>query len=250
MPIYGKPYIDISNYVDLESFDKLNPEICRSFVLAKSNNLSFRGNLILDKQDQQNVNLDEYNGMIKPLWYRYEEFLNLPDTDPIKVSSADFSENELALYLKYAMGAYDPYQVFPLFSHTFTDKVKTKEMSGICKYVPNLIKWIDNIEIFSYIDRAYFLLLEPGGISVEHFDSSENPEVPREFIHIRSSVDRPFYVREHTNSKKIYIDARVAYFNDQDWHGGEPDIKSGYTLRIDGVFTDEFRKILCTNESK
>jgi hypothetical protein len=56
---------------------------------------------------------------------------------------------------------------------------------------------------------------------------------------------------EHANSarrqlqkNKNYINANAAFWNDQDWHGGEVNREQEYGLRIDCVFTDEFRKKL------
>lgn len=240
--VFGKPYIDIISFLDMETFDTLHPEICKGFVLSKLNKLSYNGNLFLDKSDQENVNLDTYNGTIKPLWYQYEEYLKLPVDHPIKLTGSELSEVEFPLYLKYVLGAYDPYQVFLLFTH---DQSGLRNLLPTCKLFPNVIQWIDNNNnIFSHISKAYFLLLEADGISIEHCDPKEYPHTIREFIHIRSDIDRSFYVKDTKDSQKIYIDTRACYFNDQDWHGGGSIRKPSYTLRIDGTFTQEFKKKL------
>jgi hypothetical protein len=238
---YSKPFVDLSPHIDLEGFDKLHPEICKGFVLSKTRNLSYRGNLFLDKTDQDQVNLDIYNGTIKPVWYRYEEYLKLSDTDPIKIIGSTLNDSELGLYLKYVLDAYDPYQVFPLFT---TNESKGRELSTMAELFPNVIRWIDKISVFSHVSNAHFLLLEADGVSIEHCDPKADPNILREFVHIRSGLDRPFYVKNSKESKKTYIDARACYFNDQDWHGGDGVRKSSYTLRIDGTFTNDFRKIL------
>jgi hypothetical protein len=240
------PYVGLTSYVDIQALDDLYPEICRGFVLSKTKNLSYRGNLSLDENDQNHVNLEAYNGVIKPVWYRYEEFLKLPDNHPIKVSARDLDETQLALFLKYAMGAYDAYQVFPLFSH---HEFGTRELSPMADLFENAIKWIDNTNIFAHISKAYFLLIESGGITIEHSDPKyPNPDVLREFIHIRSNLDRPFYVKESKESEKIYVNERACVFNDQKLHGGEPTMTTCYSLRIDGTYTDAFRQIVYKNE--
>jgi|TARA_B100001094_G_scaffold47310_1_gene42524 hypothetical protein len=236
--ILGHPYLDLYSYVDLTSFDKLHSEICRAFVLGK--NFAGNGNLQLEKYDQENVNLDAYNGDISPVWLMYEKYLKLSNDDPIKVAGEGLNEEQLILYIKYAFGAYNPWHVYNVF-----DKIDEKRvLSPIHHLFPNLITWIDNLDIFSNVTRAYFLLIEQDGISVEHCDPSPHPDIPREFIHIKSCDSRPFYVREYKNSEKIYMNSRVTYFNDQDWHGGEASKKTTYSLRIDGIFTETFRKQL------
>ena len=99
-------------------------------------------------------------------------------------------------------------------------------------------------KVFSHIGRATFFVQEAGGISFEHKDPSvdpEYPDVPSEFIHLSPSVDRPFYVRDFETEEKTYIRTRAGYWNDQDYHGGDPVMKPTYSLRIDGRFTDEFK---------
>lgn len=236
--IFGQPYLDLSQYVNLQEFDKLHPEICRAFVLGK--NHAGQGNLQLDKSDQENVNLDTYCGEVNPVWLMYEQYLKLPDNDPIKLAGKDLDEEQLILYIKYAFGAYNPWQVYTVFYEEHDLRVR----SPIYEMFPGLVKWINELPIFSKITRAYFLLIEQDGISIEHCDPSEHPDIPREFIHIKSCDSRPFYVRETKDSEKIYMDTRVSYFNDQDWHGGEGSKKTTYSLRIDGSFTEEFRKKL------
>ena len=65
-----------------------------------------------------------------------------------------------------------------------------------------------------------------------------------EFIHIRPNTKKPFYLWDPEEQNKVYINAKAAWWNDQDWHGGDPIKEQNYALRIDGKFTEEFRKLL------
>jgi hypothetical protein len=65
-----------------------------------------------------------------------------------------------------------------------------------------------------------------------------------EFIHIRPNTTKAFYLWDPTTKNKTYLNTRAAWWNDQDWHGGERIMEQSYGLRIDGKFTDEFRKKL------
>jgi hypothetical protein len=40
------------------------------------------------------------------------------------------------------------------------------------------------------------------------------------------------------------LNTRAAWWNDVDWHGGERIMEQSYGLRIDGKFTQDFRKQL------
>jgi hypothetical protein len=56
------------------------------------------------------------------------------------------------------------------------------------------------------------------------------------------------YVRDSLTLEKYYVNSRVAYWNDQDRHGGDPSNTPTYAIRIDGKFTEKFKeKIYDTN---
>jgi hypothetical protein len=118
-------------------------------------------------------------------------------------------------------------------------------------YFPGLLNWINNLEIFQTITDAYIMTVDSGGIPFEHHhppvDDNDISKLS-EFVHIRPNLDRPFYVRDSLTRKKHYIDTRVAYWNDQDSHGGDIIFKPSYSLRIDGVFTDSFKEKILKND--
>jgi hypothetical protein len=222
--IGGQPYIDISDYVDIELFDELQPNIFKGIALAK--HLAQVGNLELA---MSNLDLNEYN--FKPLIESYREFKELPSTHDIKINGRTFDTNQLATYLKYALGGYDLYVTY--HKNLFE------------QYFPELLEWINQIHIFQSISDAYIMTLDAGGIAFEHHHppvDDKDISKPSEFVHIRPNLDRPFYVRDSTNNEKYYIDTRVAYWHDQDRHGGDAVYKPSYSIRIDGVFTESFRK--------
>jgi len=66
-----------------------------------------------------------------------------------------------------------------------------------------------------------------------------------EFIHIRPNTKKAFYIWDPEHKNKIYLNTRAAWWNDNDWHGGEKIMEQSYSLRIDGKFTEDFRKKLC-----
>ena len=88
------------------------------------------------------------------------------------------------------------------------------------------------IDVHSYIDMNKFESLHPdmcsGFVNSKHL----------------ADLDRPLYVRDTNTSKKVYIDTKAVYFDDQCYHGGDATAKSTYALRIDGIFSEEFRKII------
>ena len=55
------------------------------------------------------------------------------------------------------------------------------------------------------------------------------------------------YLWDSDKKNKVYVNSRAAWWNDQDWHGGERIIEQSYGLRIDGKFTENFRQLINVN---
>ncbi len=243
--IKGKPYIDLSNLIDHKSFLDLHPEICRGFAIGKQD--AAVGSL--DVPDGF-MNLEVYGDSFYPLHKAYQKFLTLQDDDPIKVYGKGLSDADLANYLKFALKGYDLYSFHFLID--FKEGWRTNNpLYGItpaAKYFPSVTKWLESLidlNVFSHIGRAAFFIQEAGGISFEHKDPSVDPEFPdvlSEFIHIRPNLNRPFYIRDKNTLEKFYINTCIGYWNDQDWHGGDTVLEPSYSFRVDGIFTDSFRK--------
>ena len=76
---------------------------------------------------------------------------------------------------------------------------------------------------------------------MEHRD----PDLPlTEFVYFRTDCDRPFYMIHPDTNERIYLNTRAAWWDEGDWHGGEPINRPTYTLRINGRFTEEFKKLI------
>lgn len=245
--INGKPYVDLSSVINHDSFVKLHPLICRGFALGRM--AASVGNL---EVPEGFMNLQPYKNSVTPLYQLYNEFLKLPDDHPIRVHGKDLEYSDLSTYLKFAMKGFDLYSYqFPI---DFTEGWRTggplHGLQSSAQYFPEVITWVENLvknRVFSHIGRAAFFIQEAGGISFEHKDPSVDPEFPEvlsEFIHIRINLNRPFYIRDIDTQEKFYINSCVAYWNDQDFHGGDTIMEPSYAFRVDGIFTDEFRKNL------
>ena len=261
--INNKPYYDMTPYLDMEAFNNLQQEIHEG--LAEARDFAKEGTWM---KPGFNVNDMSYIMHWKPIYKAIEEFLALPDDDPIKIKGLEYyndfknykQRNKFTRYLKLAMGAYDPYQYYFLWEEgDWSDRAVARRTTGESQFFPNLVKWIEgtvDANIFSHVGRVIIFVCEADGISWEHRDLDasyvDNVQVQHngytnhrhEFIHIRPNLERPFYLWDPENKNKHYINSRAAWWNDQDWHGGDRIIKQSYGIRIDGEFTEEFRKKL------
>lgn len=256
--INGNNYIDMEKYIDINAFEKLQPEIYSGFALARE--FAKEGTWM-----EPGFTFDKMSYKIHwtPIYEAINKFTKLPDEDPIKIEGMklwptnfkDFKQRNLfTRYLKMSMGAYDPYIYYFLWEEgDWNDRPSERQMTNESKYFPNVVNWVLRLKeerIFEHIGRVIFFHCEHDGIPFEHRDldakNGINIEYPHrnEFIHIRPNTKKAFYLWDPENKNKVYINTRAAWWNDQDWHGGEKIIEQSYSLRIDGKFTEEFRKKL------
>jgi hypothetical protein len=256
--INNKPYIDMEPYIDMDTFDKLQPEILRGFALARE--FAKEGTWMAPgfTFDQMSYRLHW-----KPIYEAMKEFMALPDNDPIKQAGLElmpedfknFKErNKFTRFIKMAMGAYDPYIYYFLWEEgSWDERTAPRKLTEEAAYFPNVVKWVENMitdGIFENIGRVIFFHCEADGVPFEHRDldakNGMNILFPHrnEYIHIRPNTKKAFYVWDPETKNKIYLNTRAAWWNDQDWHGGEKIMEQSYGLRIDGKFTEEFRKKL------
>jgi hypothetical protein len=217
----NKLYADLEEYIDLNEFDNLHYKICKGF--AKARHLASVGNF------ESSIDNIVKNTSYDHLCQVYQNYQLCAENTEIKKISNDLKDSELAVFLKFALGGNDSYHTY------FVDPLR--------EFFPEVDTWIKNLKlqnIFSTIEESTFLTLDSGGIPFEHFHPDKG--TPAEFIHIRPKIVRPFYIRNDITSEKVYINARAAWWDDRLPHGGDPVLTPTYTLRIDGVFTDEFRQ--------
>jgi hypothetical protein len=255
--INSQPYLDIEKYLNMEAFDAMQPEIIRGFADARE--FAKEGTWMTP-----GFTLDDMSYKVnwKPIYQAMQEFMALPDDNSIKKAGLplykDFKNykqrNKFTRFLKMAMGAYDPYIYYFLWEEgSWDNKTTARKLTEEAGYFPNVVLWVESLisqGIFKNIGRVIFFHCEHGGIPFEHRDLDArhgvNVTMPHrnEFIHIRPNTKKAFYLWDPEKKNKIYLNTRAAWWNDQDWHGGEPIMEQSYALRIDGQFTEEFRRRL------
>jgi len=244
--IGGKPYINLDPYIDIDGFKKLHPEIARGFALARDR--AKEGTWMAPGFDWKDAS---YIMNWKPIYRAVEDYLALPETDPIRVVGdpmyftdlKDFkNRNIFTRYLKTVMGANDPYIYYFLWEQgDWNERNAERQKTEESKYFPGVVKWVEDLQrngIIDRIGRVIFFHCDHNGRAFEHRN---------EFIHIRYRTKRGFYIWDPETENKTYINANAAFWNDQDWHGGEESKEIEYGLRIDCKFTNEFRKTIGIN---
>jgi hypothetical protein len=258
--INNQPYLDMESYIDMDAFEKMQPEILQGFALARE--YAKEGTWMTP-----GFTFDDMNYCVswKPIYKAMQEFLELSNDDPIKqvgikLMPKDFKNfqerNVFTRYLKMAMGAYDPYIYYYLWEEgSWDDRTAPRKLTPEAEHFPNVVKWVESLvgTVFEDIGRVIFFHCEADGIPFEHRDldakNGMNIVKPHrnEFIHIRPNTKKAMYLWDPEHKNKVYLNTRAAWWNDTDWHGGERIMEQSYSLRIDGKFTEAFRKQLGIN---
>ena len=257
--INGKPYINLDPYLDIEGFKKLHPDICKGFALARE--YAKEGTWM-----SPGFKFDDMSYIVnwKPIYKAWEEYQALADNDPIKVVGnellpTDFGDykqrNIFTRYLKSTLGANDPYIYYFLWEEgSWDERNAERKPTEEQHYFPGVVQWIENLVdqgIIDRIGRVIFFHCDHNGRAFEHRDldgkngddqgySNHN----NEFIHIRHRTKRGFYIWDPEDENKYYLNCNAAFWNDEDWHGGESSTEQEYGLRIDCTFTPKFRKLI------
>lgn len=258
--VNNQTYFNLEKYIDMNKFQQLQPEILRGFAEAREfakEGTWMKPGFTLEKMS--------YKVNWKPIYEAMDEFMALPDSDPIKQAGLELykdfknykARNKFTRFLKMSMGAYDPYIYYFLWEEgSWDDRTAPRKLTEEAAYFPETVKWVESMitdGIFEHIGRVIFFHCEADGVPFEHRDLGaqngvwdENQYSPHrnEFIHIRPNTKKAFYIWDPDAKNKVYINSRAAWWNDQDWHGGEKIMEQSYSLRIDGKFTEEFRKKL------
>ena len=255
--INNNPYFDMESYVDMSEFDRLQPEIIRGFAEARE--FAKEGTWMKPGFTFEQMS---YKHNWKPIYQAMDEFMSLPKDDPIYQGGIDLfkdftnykQRNKFTRYLKMAMGAYDPYIYYFLWEEgSWDDRTAPRKLTEEAQHFSGTVKWVEDMianNIFEHIGRVIFFHCEADGIPFEHRDldakNGVNNHGPHrnEFIHIRPNTKKAFYIWDPEYKNKIYLNTRAAWWNDNDWHGGEKIMEQSYSLRIDGKFTEDFRKKL------
>ena len=158
------------------------------------------------------------------------------------------------LYLKYRYGVYFPWKVCYHFleNDRWEDKHSGdgKDFEEEARRVfPKTVAFIESLP-FKEIGRCVLFGVEANDHAPAHRDSE-----PGKALSIAQSISfeprggKRFYVCDPEGENKTIVEAPIYWFNDMDYHGVEPDPFFRYSIRVDGVFEDDFLELISGRRS-
>jgi hypothetical protein len=235
--INGLPWINLEPFIDIDALAvqkaKIAAALAASHPFRYPSIVGAQGNLY----DQSLVELGDYaKELIKDEEYEHRNLLKLLGSAP-----------KIQLFCKYM------YDVVSLNEaiHLRTSRggnYFSKHLAEHCIDTPafkffNFLKvWLDAQNIFSEYGRFVFFVNEAGVHSIKHRDYPDGVSRKDNFIWLSLDGRKNFYVYDDVTEEHHYVTSRVALFDNSNWHGSDICQYTGWSLRIDGVFSPEFRE--------
>jgi hypothetical protein len=86
------------------------------------------------------------------------------------------------------------------------------------------------------------VMYDPEGRAVTAHRDHVSFDLCHEFIWFRTNLRKPFYMLNEETGEKQYVDSYSAWFDSvNQFHGGDATGELAFSIRVDGVFSDEFR---------
>jgi hypothetical protein len=106
---------------------------------------------------------------------------------------------------------------------------------------------MDFIETLPFKSKGRMLIIyDDAGLTVPAHRDHVESEICHEFIWFRTNLKKPFYVLNHETGEKKYVTSHSVWFDSVNQFHGSDSVAEGlsFSIRVDGAFTDEFRKLI------
>ncbi len=107
---------------------------------------------------------------------------------------------------------------------------------------------MDFIKTLPFQATARMLIMyDPEGRAVTAHRDHVSYDLCHEFIWFRTNLRKPFYMLNEGTGEKQYVESYSAWFDSvNQFHGGDPRDGLAFSIRVDGRFTDEFKRLIPT----
>ena len=120
------------------------------------------------------------------------------------------------------------------------DRTELWQRSGAANEFALLMDFIETLP-FKATGRTLIMYDDVPRAVPAHRDHTET-EVLHDFIWFRTNLDKPFYMLNPQTGEKKLVEGYSAWFDTvNQFHGSDEIDKLAFSIRVDGVFTDEFK---------
>lgn len=244
--VFGKNFINLDNLIDIEGLLVLKPKI--SAFIAANNSfiqpLKYLNAFLLDRNLQGSIDLQQKFSKSSDTIIK-----NLIDNDNFGTYIMFEEENVVQ----------GSFTLNPRYTWDF----KNKHRKNACQnhHIDSLLdffyEWLNMQNIFKEYGRVNFFITYKGSKTEIHRDGinfytdkssitqdqlpfvAESAE-PEQFILINFSDRKKFFLYDQESGQKYHLTGICNWFDSSNFHGSEIAEQACYSLRIDGIFSDEF----------
>lgn len=100
------------------------------------------------------------------------------------------------------------------------------------------------IETLPFDATARMLIIyDEEGRAVSAHRDHDSPDLCHEFIWFRTNLDKPFFMLDPARGERCYVRSHTAWFDTvNQYHGADATGRLSISIRVDGVFSDAFRR--------
>lgn len=105
---------------------------------------------------------------------------------------------------------------------------------------------MDFIATLPFAETGRMLVIyDDAGTEVPAHRDHLDADICHEFVWFRTSLKKPFYVLNHRTGERLYVESHSAWFDTvNQFHGADPGEGLTFSVRVDGRFTEEFRRLV------
>jgi hypothetical protein len=266
----GRPYLDLeaclTSFVDLTQLDEVHEEICVGLARVPRGYTggSHRSMGITPPSRADDVGVD-YGEVIAELdaagFARLRSLAADPDAFPERHhAGARYGEERdvplsraQLLWLEARHHVYFPWKCFvelmPVARWDDKDALEGKQFTWEAEtFFARTVAFLRALPLEG-IGRASIMGMSSFDHGTVHRDASPDPSAPSprapaEFIMLCPGRDKRLFLWDPDEHREIDVDARAYWFNDGDYHGVRSAPHFRYSVRVDGPFTEAFRRKL------
>lgn len=256
--VFGRPYVDLEPYVDLDALDALDDEIAVGLaeVPVDYTGESHRSMEIMPASRAAEAHVDYGEVIAKMTADAYATFRSLAsepiafpgESDRLGATFGEERDHPLSrrqmLWLEYRFGVYFPWKVYleMIPNRTWEDKSDPdgKAFTRLARtFFPKTIAFVKSLP-FTHIGRCNLMGLASNDHGTVHRDGDPaSKKSVDHFITFCPRGDKRLFLWDEEQQQKVDVRGRAYWFDDSDYHGVEADPFFRYSIRVDGVFRPE-----------
>jgi hypothetical protein len=253
-----RPFVDLAPYLDMTPMAALHDEVCLGLaqIPVDYTGGSHRSMGIVPASRVGECHVDYGEAMRAMTDDEFATLCGLSDDpeglDPKRRGDIELGEERehalsrrQMLWMKYRFGVYFPWKVYVelLPNRYWGDKSSGRGKAFTRQaraFFPEVVAYIERLP-FVQIGRATIMGLEANDHGTVHHDGEQDDgQEPDHFVTFCPKGDKRLFLWDEDARAKVPVTGCAYWFNDHDDHGVDADPFFRYSVRVDGVFQDDF----------